>query len=180
MVVMCGKTYAQRLWCAWELFVLCCFCREGGEEALADRMTIVHLDGDGLAALRKFDVRAARCYDPNEEGRLRSVIELLGSDRFNARIRTLAEKASDLAPELVSLVTSHAELREQVREQGELIRDLRASLHAVVDAQNEQNALNARFQEQFTALRAPSRPAAVELLRDEDENGSATSDLQVV
>jgi len=46
--------------------------------------------------LRAFDLRAARCYDPNEEAKLRSIIDAVGASEFNDRIRrigTLLERA---------------------------------------------------------------------------------------
>ena len=43
-----------------------------------------------LGQLELFDVADARCYDPNEENRLRAAIGAVGADRFNARIRELA------------------------------------------------------------------------------------------
>ena len=47
---------------------------------------------DGMSdALAQFDHIDAHCYDPNEEHRLRMVIEVVGGDEFNMRIRALAE-----------------------------------------------------------------------------------------
>ena len=38
-----------------------------------------------------FDVANAHCYDPNEEARLRKVIDALGTSKFNDKIHDLGE-----------------------------------------------------------------------------------------
>jgi len=92
MLVLSGCSYPLRLWCALELLTLFAFAQE--QQAL-DRVKLLPLDeGDGfdaLACLESFDVRDAHCYDPNDEARLRKVIEAVGNDRFNSRIRALAK-----------------------------------------------------------------------------------------
>ena len=91
MVALCGDTYAARLWCAWELFILCTFMQDAGAGALAERLQLVPLgEPANGAGLSEFDVRAARCYDPNEERRLRTAIDCLGADRFNTLIREMS------------------------------------------------------------------------------------------
>ena len=55
----------------------------------------IQTDGDTvdvLQQLERFDVGDARCYDPNEEARIRRVIDAVGVDSFNTRIRNLATK----------------------------------------------------------------------------------------
>ena len=91
MLVLCGPSYPSRLWCAWELCTLLSFMRQ--EHAL-QRVTLCPLDGFGsdvLADLEKFNLSDAKCYDPNEETRLRKVISAVGEERFNVRIRALAK-----------------------------------------------------------------------------------------
>ena len=46
---------------------------------------------DGLDDLVSFEVASARCYDPNEEARLRNIISVSGEFAFSSRIRALAE-----------------------------------------------------------------------------------------
>lgn len=89
MLVLSGHTYATRLWCAWELCTLFAF-----SPLAENRVNFVPLHGEddagSLNSLESFDVCAARCYDPNEEARLMSVIEAVGVDAFNGRIRKMA------------------------------------------------------------------------------------------
>ena len=62
-------------------------------------------DDDGISnALAQFDHVDAHCYDPNEEQRLRSVIEVVGGDEFNMRIHTLADQlgSSNVKPQISS------------------------------------------------------------------------------
>jgi len=91
MLVLCGPTYPTRLWCAWELCTLFSFMRQ--QQALA-RVVLLPLNKDPESdvsySLLKFDVKEARCYDPNEEMGLRKVIEGVGLERFNTRIHALA------------------------------------------------------------------------------------------
>lgn len=92
MLVLCGETYQTRLWCIWELFTLLAFTRM--EQAL-EKLHIIPIDinpdsSNSIAKkLQLFDVQETHCYDPNEEARLREVIEALGEDRFNSRIQML-------------------------------------------------------------------------------------------
>ena len=93
MLVLCGSTYPNRLWCVWELFTLLSFSTL---EHAQERITLAALtsDGskkDGLGDLMSFDVANAHCYDPNEEARLRSIIRVSTEFTFNSRIRKLAE-----------------------------------------------------------------------------------------
>merc|ERR1712185_730587 len=92
VLVLCGDTYPDRLWCAWELYTLFSFVLE--TEAV-DRLVFLpfgeEFGANVLDRLRKFDVCDAHCYDPNEEGKLLRVIRAGGVDHFNAKIRRLAD-----------------------------------------------------------------------------------------
>ena len=90
MLVLCGKTYPARLWCAWELCTLFSFMRE--EQAL-ERVELVATDSnvDVMEILTTFDVMNAHCYDPNEEAKLRRVIGEVGEERFNESIIKLSK-----------------------------------------------------------------------------------------
>mmetsp|Transcript_12848 Transcript_12848/g.28375 ORF Transcript_12848/g.28375 Transcript_12848/m.28375 type:complete len:617 (+) Transcript_12848:39-1889(+) len=91
VLVLCGHTYARRLWCAWELFVLFSFARK---EQAVERAVVRILDkkSDALAQLARFDVNCTSCYDPNEEARLRLVIDAISAHHFNERIRACARE----------------------------------------------------------------------------------------
>lgn len=92
VLVLCSDTYPNRLWCIWELFTLIAFA---SEEQAFERMLFVPFGVNGTASrvlhqLACFDVGNARCYNPNEEGRLKSVIAASGTEAFNATIRNIA------------------------------------------------------------------------------------------
>lgn len=77
----------------WELFTLLSFSTL---EHAQERITLAALTSegkyeDGLDDLVSFDVSRAHCYDPNEEARLRSIINVSSEVVFNSRIRKLAE-----------------------------------------------------------------------------------------
>ena len=95
MLVLCGPTYPERLWCAWELCTLFSFL---SMEAALARIVLLPIDStafgepqetSSLEKLQRFDVAEARCYDPNEEKVLRKIIGAVGKDHFNMRIREL-------------------------------------------------------------------------------------------
>ena len=90
MLVLFGPTYPTRLWCVWELFTLCSFL----PAADASEHVQLQLFGEGsdYSALQNFDYMAAFCYDPNEQGKLRSIIGTVGGEKFNSRIRELAAR----------------------------------------------------------------------------------------
>ena len=134
MLVLCGDTYVQRLWCAWELFTL--FSFQGHEQALAKVELIPLLKphesmGKGARMLKSaedtqkesedfvlnqllhFNVQKAKTYDPNEEGKLRDVIRACGEAKFNTNIRHMAKAAIDdrkLAPSSRSFGSAKAGL----------------------------------------------------------------------
>ena len=95
LLVVCGKTYFQRLWCMVEMFMMFTFFEE--EEALS-RIELVPIETDGvtresiLESMIHFRLEDTHCYDPNEERKLRMVMAEVGEDKFVARIHTLGHK----------------------------------------------------------------------------------------
>jgi hypothetical protein len=95
LLVVCGKTYFQRLWCLLELFMMFAFADE--ENAVA-RIELVPIEADGvtresiLENMAQFELDDAHCYDPNEEIKLRAVMTEVGEEKFVGRIRALAGK----------------------------------------------------------------------------------------
>ena len=95
MLILCGDTYTSRLWCVWELFTLFAFA---SLETAVHRLTIYPLANENVGIMENlllFDVKNAHCYDPNEEKKLRSVIEANGDVAFNNRVQALARKSLD-------------------------------------------------------------------------------------
>jgi len=91
MLVLCGETYADRLWCVWELCTLFSFM---DEDRALERLRFICYAKDGnnsvLQRLMEFKASQARCYDPNEEAKLFKIIRAVGEERFNDIIRRLA------------------------------------------------------------------------------------------
>ncbi|CAK9032237.1 unnamed protein product, partial [Durusdinium trenchii] len=81
VLCLCGKTFPTRLWCAWELCVLLSF--SSIEQAL-QQLVVVTLSKQALSELANFDLSKSGCFDPNEEFRLRRVIDAIGGQRFDA------------------------------------------------------------------------------------------------
>jgi len=92
VLVLCGRTYPERLWCAWELCVLLSFMSL--EKALK-QLDVVPLSSSAVEQLASFNCLASHCYDPNEELRLRRVIDAIGRQRFEAKIRALGQLILD-------------------------------------------------------------------------------------
>jgi hypothetical protein len=107
LLIIFGDTYSTRLWCVWELYVH--FAMSGlsaaGRTVIVDARSqaLVATDdeaegndatsgGSGKASaateLSTFDVKDAHCFAPEDEARLRRVIESEGADTFNANIQT--------------------------------------------------------------------------------------------
>ena len=64
-------------------------------ESAFDKVSVVPLDKQDtetsvMEELIEFDVKTARCYDPNEEIKLNKVIDAVGVDKFHDKIRSLA------------------------------------------------------------------------------------------
>jgi len=90
MLILCGPTYADRLWCVWELCTLFSFMRQ---DLAMERVVLVPMnsaDCDVMKKLANFTIANAHCYDPNEENRLRKVISAVGEARFVKQVRELA------------------------------------------------------------------------------------------
>lgn len=92
MLCLSGKTYHNRLWCAWELCVLLSFM---SMEMALKQIVVIALSQSALMELTGFDCSKARCYNPNEEFRLRRVIDAIDKTRFEIKIRALGQLLLD-------------------------------------------------------------------------------------
>jgi len=110
VLVLCGSTYTTRLWCIWELYTLFSF---SGEEQALNRISIFPFGDDNetcIDRLKVFRTRESTCYDPNEKARLMKVIEAVGEDLFNDKMRRLGAtlaRQQNLKP---VQVTQHADV----------------------------------------------------------------------
>ncbi|CAE7681032.1 unnamed protein product [Symbiodinium pilosum] len=92
VVVLCGRTYPTRLWCAWELCVLLSFM---SLQTALTRLVVLPFSLTALQKLARFDLSISRCYDPNEELRLRRVIAAIGRLSFENKIQALGQLILD-------------------------------------------------------------------------------------
>lgn len=93
MLILCGSTYASRLWCVWELFVLFSFSSEDKARQKVEFVPLLGKENTAtvlLDSLKQFSMTNAHCFDPNEEARLRNIISARGETEFQDRIRQLA------------------------------------------------------------------------------------------
>lgn len=103
LLMLYSPQYCERLWCVWELFTIMAFFTP--EQAL-DRIEPVDISIfqtvvpsfqtlDPLEVLCSFQASQAKCFDPNDENRLRKVIQAVGEDHFNWRIQRLGALCKD-------------------------------------------------------------------------------------
>jgi len=94
VLVLCGETYVNRLWCMWELYVLFMFNSQNVKnkivvpEALNRTVNLAQLLGT-------FDISEARCFDPNEEAKIQAVIQAGGVADFCHVLRVLGRQIAD-------------------------------------------------------------------------------------
>ena len=50
MLILCGPTYADRLWCVWELCTLCSFMRK---ELVLERVVLLPMDSPDCDVIEK-------------------------------------------------------------------------------------------------------------------------------
>ena len=100
VLALVGETYACRLWCVWELFTVLAFA---DEEVARSHIRFAPLceasklgsNEDPSQALKTFSLHQAHCYDPNEESRLREIIDTVGAPEFERRIQDLSHMCMD-------------------------------------------------------------------------------------
>lgn len=88
MLVLVGASYPKRLWCAWELYDRL-INTSLAQEAI-EGMEIYTQGTDTVRKLFEFKLRKAYCWDPNEQNKLRNLIEPF-EDEFNDRMFDLAK-----------------------------------------------------------------------------------------
>eukprot|EP00935_MAST-01C_sp_MAST-1C-sp1_P002841 g2841.t1 len=110
VMVLCGDTYIDRLWCIWELYTL--FALADNENDSFARLVVVDITTGGAhitTRLQDFDVKNAHCYSPNCEYKIRQAIEAGpgGAKAFNQIMRKLGDR-----------LAHQKELADQDRSQG--------------------------------------------------------------
>jgi len=100
VLVLYGPTYTSRLWCVLELYCVFAFSPDpktnsnspkAGDRIMVqfDPSSTTNQQQEMASRLRLFAAADARCFDPNEEAKLRHVIRATGETKFNANIREL-------------------------------------------------------------------------------------------
>lgn len=64
-------------------------------QAALNQLVVIPLSQPALLELTGFDVSISSCYDPNEELRLRHVIDAIGTKLFESKIRQLGQLILD-------------------------------------------------------------------------------------
>ena len=94
MLCLSGETYIDRLWCVWEVFTVCAFT---SREQMKGKIVWKSLGGSSAKDM-KFSLANAKCFNPNEEARLRMVIRARGEKLFESRIREILAACQDAVP----------------------------------------------------------------------------------
>jgi hypothetical protein len=107
LLAIFGETYIKRLWCIWEILTLAAFSEE---EKIMERLVLSSLpdktdktDETNLTLdtndksrermieeLENFNLSNSTCYDPNEEYKLRRIINAVGEKKFHDVIHSIA------------------------------------------------------------------------------------------
>jgi len=100
LVVLCGPTYLNRLWCIVEIFT---YVHTGGQICDIELLPVLKQDRkeedtDAIkAAFNDFDARMCRCYNPADKEKILTIIHTaFGSmSGFNIAVRTILENVSE-------------------------------------------------------------------------------------
>merc|ERR1711862_871014 len=85
LLILCGKTYLDRLWCLIEIMV---FVEMGGDVSNLEIKLTRDLESE---AIRKFDPRNAQCFTEYDTIRLQAVLKVTGHDRIAAVVRKVLD-----------------------------------------------------------------------------------------
>ena len=85
LVVLCGSTYLQRLWCLIEIMI---FLEMGGD-GVRDNLDIKVIESGQRNSMETFDAEKARSFMDYDTARLQEVIKVMGSDRIRELVRVV-------------------------------------------------------------------------------------------
>ena len=90
MLILMSKSYVRRLWCVWELFTLFTFCNK---ELAGQRITTLSVETDLnfelVEEMKHFSLDNAHCFSPNEELKLRAIMNDVGLHRLKSCIESV-------------------------------------------------------------------------------------------
>ena len=130
VLVLVGLTYSQRLWCMWELYVLAMF----NNENVMDKVHVAEHAGAGVnlsKVLGLFSFDSAHCFDPNEEARLRGVIEAGGEEDFCRSLRALGRQIGHQNKQnaaLQELIGGQNEMKQETKVQREEMIEMKQEI----------------------------------------------------
>ena len=95
LLIVLSNSYVTRLWCIWELITLFTFCNK---ELAIKRIDFIFLDSDGtkedclriIKKIASFNINNAHCYDPNEEFKLRLILQNIGLERLQTILKDIS------------------------------------------------------------------------------------------
>jgi len=151
LLVLAGETYPSRLWCALELVISFAFMPEN---QAVERVQLEPLGDNGhevLQQLASFQVEDSHCYDPNEEARVRRVVNAVSKQHFESHIRTLARFLS-YSSQSSRHHDMEATARENVRLQSQ-VRNLHRELQLQKAAADEAASRETEVEQELEDLR---------------------------
>lgn len=91
MLLFMGSTYVTRLWCIWELSTLFAFSKHYGS---TNRIEYIFMADEKkiITDLANFNLAASKCWDPNEEYKLKRIISGVGRREFEEKIQAEGQR----------------------------------------------------------------------------------------
>jgi len=91
LLILMSPTYLSRLWCVWELLTLFTFCNK---EIALQRLHILPVCeekelGGLLSQFDAFDWNNAHCFAPNEEFKMRQIMNNIGIERLASSMKEI-------------------------------------------------------------------------------------------
>ena len=86
--------YSKHRWIT-EFLARLTYLQSGQVQAALNQLLVIPLNQAALLQLTAFDSSISSCYDPNEELRLRHVIDAIGTKLFESKIRQLGQLILD-------------------------------------------------------------------------------------
>lgn len=147
VIVLLSPTYLRRLWCVWELQCVFTFALR---ELATERIVLLRAGGDPNEALT-WSLDRAHTFDPNEEFRLRCLVDTIGIERFVETVRNLPTCKTFHAP----TATAHTQPDPLAAELATLKASQAANLNSLLDAQaRDREALEEKHRAEVEGLRA--------------------------
>jgi hypothetical protein len=147
VIVLLSPTYLRRLWCVWELQCVFTFALR---ELATERIVLLCAGGDPNEALT-WSLDRAHTFDPNEEFRLRCLVDTIGVKRFVETVRNLPACKTFHAP----TATARSQPDLLAAELATLKASQAVNLNSLLDAQaRDRETLEEKHRAEVERLRA--------------------------